>query len=113
MCLVFSLKRSGLKGLFSHLLTYNVCLFIALLKGVFSMSPKPVVAKKVNTKEESVSGLEVDEVMGEDGTLSELVEGYHAREAQVEMAYEIELLIEAEDTLLAEAGTGTGKPLHI
>ncbi len=73
------------------------------------MSPKPAVAKKVNTKEESVPSLDIEEVMGEGGTLSELVEGYHAREAQVEMAYEIEQLIEAEDTLLAEAGTGTGK----
>jgi len=66
-------------------------------------------SKKLNAKEKPVTGLKIDEVMDEAGTLSELVGGYHARAPQVEMAYEIEQLIDAEETLLAEAGTGTGK----
>ncbi|MGM0541271.1 MAG: ATP-dependent DNA helicase, partial [Pseudomonadota bacterium] len=53
--------------------------------------------------------LTVDNVMGGSGALSELVDGYQPRQQQIEMAYEIQRLIEQEGTLLAEAGTGTGK----
>ncbi|MDG6777992.1 ATP-dependent DNA helicase [Thiomicrorhabdus sp. zzn3] len=53
--------------------------------------------------------LTIDQVMGEKGSLSEAVEGYHPRQSQLDMAYEVENLIESDDTLLAEAGTGTGK----
>ncbi len=47
--------------------------------------------------------------MGEEGALSQLIEDYHPRASQIEMAREIGALIEKEGTLLAEAGTGTGK----
>ncbi|BBP45910.1 ATP-dependent helicase [Thiosulfatimonas sediminis] len=53
--------------------------------------------------------LTLDAVMGEGGVLSNLVEGYSPRQAQLEMAQEVVDLIAAQETLLAEAGTGTGK----
>ena len=61
-----------------------------------------------STKNKSVA-LTVDDVMGENSTLSKVVEGYQPRQAQLDMANEIVTLIEDESTLLAEAGTGTGK----
>ena len=53
--------------------------------------------------------LDIESVMGEDGTLSQLIDGYQPRVAQIEMAHEIEQVVAAGETLLAEAGTGTGK----
>lgn len=51
----------------------------------------------------------VDSVMGADSTLAQYVEGYQPRQAQIDMAHEVMTLIEEDSTLLAEAGTGTGK----
>ncbi|WP_051347215.1 ATP-dependent DNA helicase [Thiomicrorhabdus chilensis] len=51
----------------------------------------------------------IEHVMGESGALSELVEGYSPRQSQLDMAHEVQQLIESDETLLAEAGTGTGK----
>ncbi|MEA3405397.1 MAG: ATP-dependent DNA helicase [Pseudomonadota bacterium] len=62
-----------------------------------------VAAKKTQEK------LTIEQVMGESGTLSEYVKGYSPRQAQLDMAQEVQQLIEEESTLLAEAGTGTGK----
>jgi len=53
--------------------------------------------------------LTVEDVMGKDSALSKVVEGYQPRQAQIDMANEVMALIEDESTLLAEAGTGTGK----
>lgn len=53
--------------------------------------------------------LTIEEVMDDGGKLSELVDGYSARQAQIDMALQIKELIDEDDTLLAEAGTGTGK----
>jgi ATP-dependent DNA helicase DinG len=53
--------------------------------------------------------LDIETVMGEGGSLEKLVEGYSPREAQIAMAREVEQVIAQSDTLLAEAGTGTGK----
>ncbi|QKI89209.1 ATP-dependent DNA helicase [Thiomicrorhabdus xiamenensis] len=64
---------------------------------------------KKNKKTTQVSDLTIEAVMGADGVLSEQVEGYAPREAQIEMANEVAELIEQQETLLAEAGTGTGK----
>ena len=61
------------------------------------------------TEENKTASFSLDDVMGEDGQLSKLVEGYAPRQPQIEMAEEIEVLIEQQETLLAEAGTGTGK----
>lgn len=51
----------------------------------------------------------IDSVLSNEGSLSELVEGYAARQAQIDMAHEVNELINNQETLLAEAGTGTGK----
>ncbi|WP_321323233.1 ATP-dependent DNA helicase [Thiomicrorhabdus sp.] len=53
--------------------------------------------------------LTIEEVMEDGGKLSELVDGYSARQAQIDMALQIKELIDEDGTLLAEAGTGTGK----
>lgn len=43
------------------------------------------------------------------GLLSQHIEGYHMREAQIEMADCIQEALNNADTLITEAGTGTGK----
>jgi len=53
--------------------------------------------------------LSIDSVLGNDGSLSKLVANYAARQSQLAMAEEVSDLIDNEETLLAEAGTGTGK----
>lgn len=60
--------------------------------------------KKNTTKKPSI-----DSVLGKEGSLAKLVDGYAPRQAQIDMAHEVMELISEEDTLLAEAGTGTGK----
>jgi len=55
------------------------------------------------------SPLTVSDVLNNQGTLSKLVTNYAARDAQIAMAGQVEELILDEGTLLAEAGTGTGK----
>lgn len=62
---------------------------------------------KLSTSEQGLRT--IDDVMGESGELSKLVEGYAPRQPQLEMAEEVAQLIEKDGTLLAEAGTGTGK----
>jgi ATP-dependent DNA helicase DinG len=44
-----------------------------------------------------------------DGALAQVIEGYHPRAAQMEMAEKIAEAIHREQHLIAEAGTGTGK----
>lgn len=55
------------------------------------------------------SALTIDTVMGDAGSLSQFIPGYQPRQAQLDMAHEVAELIENHSTLLAEAGTGTGK----
>ncbi|BCN93427.1 ATP-dependent helicase [Thiomicrorhabdus immobilis] len=65
--------------------------------------------KPSTDKNKTASNLTIDCVLGSEGTLSKLVEGYAPRQAQIDMANEVMALIEEDETLLAEAGTGTGK----
>ena len=65
--------------------------------------------KESSVKNKVKQTLTIDTVLGSEGTLSELVDGYAARQAQIDMAHEVEELINNQETLLAEAGTGTGK----
>ncbi len=53
--------------------------------------------------------MSIESVMGAQGTLSELIPSYAPRDAQIAMAEQVMQMIESEQTLLAEAGTGTGK----
>ncbi|HEX5109071.1 MAG TPA: helicase C-terminal domain-containing protein [Vicinamibacterales bacterium] len=53
----------------------------------------------------------VDAIFARDGKLATSVPGYERREGQQQMAAAVAALIEDGGTLLAEAGTGTGKTL--
>lgn len=61
------------------------------------------------TAKKTQQQLTIEQVMGENGSLSDYVDGYSPRQAQLNMAQEVQQLIDDESTLLAEAGTGTGK----
>ncbi|MFZ6644530.1 ATP-dependent DNA helicase [Undibacterium sp. TJN25] len=52
---------------------------------------------------------EVEQIFGPTGVLSASIKGYKSRQAQTEMAKAIAGAIAGQTTLLAEAGTGTGK----
>lgn len=52
---------------------------------------------------------DLEHVFGESGLLSQHIEGYHPREAQLEMAESIRETLINTDILITEAGTGTGK----
>jgi len=52
---------------------------------------------------------EVERIFGDSGLLSSSIHGYRSRQAQIEMAKAIGQAIAGQQTLLAEAGTGTGK----
>ncbi|HTD03303.1 ATP-dependent DNA helicase [Undibacterium sp.] len=52
---------------------------------------------------------EVEQIFGPAGILSTSIKGYKPRQAQTEMAKAIASAIAGQTTLLAEAGTGTGK----
>ncbi|MDY7578599.1 ATP-dependent DNA helicase [Herbaspirillum sp. RTI4] len=52
---------------------------------------------------------EVDRIFGADGSLGEAVNGFRSRRSQTEMAKAIAEAIGQQKTLVAEAGTGTGK----
>jgi ATP-dependent DNA helicase DinG len=53
----------------------------------------------------------VDVVFGERGALSRVVDGFEPRSGQRQMAAAVAAVVEGGGTLLAEAGTGTGKTL--
>ncbi len=55
--------------------------------------------------------LSVDDYFRPDGPLSTLVSGWETRPSQLEMARRVERALHEGRTLLAEAGTGTGKSL--
>ncbi len=48
-------------------------------------------------------------ILGENGTLSQLIPGFSSRESQQQMAETIEQVLSLEASLIVEAGTGTGK----
>ncbi len=52
---------------------------------------------------------EVERLFDASGPLGQAVPGFHPRQSQTEMAKAIAAAIAAQDTLIAEAGTGTGK----
>ena len=52
---------------------------------------------------------EMEQIFGEGGLLSQHIEHYSAREQQIEMADKVAEALADGDTLIAEAGTGTGK----
>jgi len=64
------------------------------------------VEEKVDSKIDSVS---IENYFREDGAIARLVEGFHRRDGQVEMANDVYNALKNGEFLLAEAGTGTGK----
>jgi ATP-dependent DNA helicase DinG len=52
---------------------------------------------------------ELESFFGSDGALSKIISGYQPRTAQIEMAEAIVRAVEESQSLIAEAGTGTGK----
>lgn len=52
---------------------------------------------------------QIDQIFGEQGALGDAVGGYRPRHSQTQMAKAIALAISEQKTLIAEAGTGTGK----
>jgi ATP-dependent DNA helicase DinG len=57
----------------------------------------------------AVHDADVDQLFGVGGLLGQAVSGYRARQSQTEMAKAIAHAISNQQTLIAEAGTGTGK----
>ncbi|VAW36387.1 DinG family ATP-dependent helicase YoaA [hydrothermal vent metagenome] len=53
--------------------------------------------------------MSVIDILGENGVFAEKLDGFKVREVQLQLADKIIATIEANGTLLAEAGTGTGK----
>ena len=53
--------------------------------------------------------IELAEIFGREGALSEVIAGYSPRTGQIEMAQAIADAIDKQQHLIAEAGTGTGK----
>jgi len=54
---------------------------------------------------------ELEDVFRPDGKLTQVLDGYESRPAQYEMAADIEHIMQADEFLVAEAGTGVGKSL--
>ncbi|MDO6447094.1 ATP-dependent DNA helicase [Colwellia sp. 1_MG-2023] len=51
----------------------------------------------------------VEHAFSQSGLLAKILNGYSPRQAQIDMAMEVELAIENKTSLIVEAGTGTGK----
>ena len=63
----------------------------------------------LTSNDTGIHDLEVEKIFGDTGLLSLSIPGYRSRQAQIEMAKAIAQAISGQKTLLAEAGTGTGK----
>ena len=53
--------------------------------------------------------MQLSEILGPEGLLAQQIEGFSFREQQFEMAMAVAEIIESGETLICEAGTGTGK----
>lgn len=51
----------------------------------------------------------INQIFSKDGKLSQNIKGFAPREAQREMALQIATIVEKNEDLVCEAGTGTGK----
>jgi len=51
----------------------------------------------------------VEHAFSSTGLLAKVLNGYSPRQAQIDMAIEVEVAIEKKSSLVVEAGTGTGK----
>lgn len=53
--------------------------------------------------------MDIEHVLGKDGVLAQAMDGFQARQTQLDLAQTIADVIASNQTLIAEAGTGTGK----
>ncbi|WP_253547347.1 ATP-dependent DNA helicase [Herbaspirillum rubrisubalbicans] len=74
-----------------------------------SASTLPADAQEVTVDSPGVHDAEIDRLFGAGGPLGGAVGSYRPRHAQTEMAKAIATAIANQGTLIAEAGTGTGK----
>lgn len=75
-------------------------------------TPTPVPTKPNIRKVEHDDGMpSLEEVFDTNGRLSAILEGYEPRPAQYQMAKDIQQVMQNDDFLVAEAGTGVGKSL--
>ncbi|QJQ01821.1 ATP-dependent DNA helicase [Herbaspirillum rubrisubalbicans] len=74
-----------------------------------SASTLPADAQEVSVDSPGVHDAEIDRLFGAGGPLGGAVGSYRPRHAQTEMAKAIATAIANQGTLIAEAGTGTGK----
>ena len=51
----------------------------------------------------------VSNVFAKDGPLAQVIPGFNPRQAQLDMANDVEMAINTKTRLIVEAGTGTGK----
>jgi ATP-dependent DNA helicase DinG len=75
-------------------------------------NPANPVATVPDTTTPAVAGQydgEIEQLFSETGPLAEAVQGFRARQSQIDMAKAIAHAIGTQTTLVAEAGTGTGK----
>jgi ATP-dependent DNA helicase DinG len=73
-------------------------------------SPEPILAEPVPVSPQSASrDAEIDRLFGADSPLGDAVGGFRPRQSQTAMARAIAHAISNQQTLVAEAGTGTGK----
>ena len=63
----------------------------------------------VTTEVSGAYDAEIDQFFAADGTLASGIAGFRPRQSQTDMARAVAQAIATQDTLLAEAGTGTGK----
>lgn len=69
------------------------------------------MSERTDTRWAAPEGLSVDGVLGPNGALAGVLEGYEHRPPQLEMAHAVARALAEKRFLLAEAGTGTGKTL--
>ena len=55
--------------------------------------------------------MDLDDVFGPEGPLARTLPGYTPRPGQVAMAHEVAAALAGRETLIVEAGTGTGKTM--
>jgi ATP-dependent DNA helicase DinG len=77
-----------------------------------SLSPHLLAALTETTSsppDEGIHDAEIEQLFDADGPLGKAIPGFRPRQSQTEMAKAIASAIDAQRTLVAEAGTGTGK----
>lgn len=81
------------------------------LSGRIQVKEPASAAKPPRNNPEQVNGLDIEELLGPESPLAELLPNYEQRREQINMAAAVDTTLTEGKILLAEAGTGTGKSL--